>query len=169
MKRRRVTCRSELADQESTALLPDQCSQCQSLPVRPGLRRFCCRPVPPGDGPYRDIRALTEHPPFRKHGHRRAHVMAHGPCPKPHRTGSRRPQSTAAGRTAMTSIVSKLYRSCPDLRFRYVVGQPRRMTLVGACSGRFRTMRVPAAPCSVREQREYEPGERDCDRRFFSA
>jgi hypothetical protein len=107
--------------------------------VCPALRRFCCRAMPLCGGLYRDIRAPTEHPRYRQHGHRRAHVMAHDHCPKPRRTGGGQSWPTAAG-----CACDDLYRvkvvpiNGLPVAFRGAGRQRRSLTLVDVRSGRLR-------------------------------
>jgi hypothetical protein len=53
---------------------------------------------------------------FRQHGHRRAQIMAHGRCPKSRRTGASGPGRRLLAVRAMTSTVSRSFRSIADLQ-----------------------------------------------------
>jgi hypothetical protein len=73
----------------------------------------------------------------------------------------------------VTSTVSRLFRSCPDLLV-FEIPQVRavRWFLLAPVRDGSGTMRAPAAPCSgreQREQREHEPGEHGLYLRFFWA
>ena len=96
------------------AFLACYCSLHLSDPGEPSDPGTSLR-VPPGctGDTTRRLVAHYEHPPsthgFRQRGHRRAQVVADGPCPKPHRNWPRLVR-------AMTSTVSRLFRSGPDQR-----------------------------------------------------